>query len=122
MKAEDLCVNAKRRASQMRRQEQSISEPSLDQQSVWSDRNQDHLAIYKGRSGPDQYLRRAYFGSKLRCRFFVAGAIIANAYLMNFFCLFLVSQQNWFKRSGSRFCRLNWRFSVLYAFFLFSSF
>ena len=88
MKAEDLCVNAKRKASQTRRQEQSIGEPSPDQQSVWFDRNQDHLAIYKGRSGPDQYLWRANFGSKLMCRFFVAGAIIANACLMNFFLSF----------------------------------
>jgi hypothetical protein len=53
MKAEALCVNAERRASQTRRQEQSIGEPSPDQQSVCSDRNQDRLATYKGRSGPD---------------------------------------------------------------------
>ena len=39
MKAEALCVNAERRASQTWRQEQSIGEPSPDQQSVCSDRN-----------------------------------------------------------------------------------
>jgi hypothetical protein len=59
---EAVCVNAKRRASQTRRQEQSIGEPSSDQQSVWSDPNQYRLATYKDRSGPDQDLRRAKFG------------------------------------------------------------
>jgi hypothetical protein len=85
-------VNAERRASQTRRQEQSIGEPSLDQQLGWSDRNQDRLATYKGTFGPDQYLRRAKFGSKLMCRFFVTGAVIADADLKFFFflCIFLV--------------------------------
>ena len=68
---------------------ESIGEPSLDQQSVWSDPNQDRLATYEDRSGPDHDLRRAKFGSKLMCQFFVAGAVIANADLMNIFCLFL---------------------------------
>jgi hypothetical protein len=84
-----VCVIAKRRASQTQRQEQSIGEPSLDQQSVWSDPNQDRLATYEDRSGPDHELRRAKFGSKLMCQFFVAGAVIVDADLMNIFCLFL---------------------------------
>jgi hypothetical protein len=54
---EAVCVNAKRRESQTRRQEQSIGEPSPDQQSVWSDPNQYRLATYEDRSGPDQDLR-----------------------------------------------------------------
>ena len=43
-------------------EEQSIDEPSPDQQSVWSDPNQYRLATYEDRSGPDQDLRRAKFG------------------------------------------------------------
>ena len=50
---EVVCVNVERRASQTRRQEQSIGEPSPDQQSVWFDPNQDRLATYEDRSGPD---------------------------------------------------------------------
>ena len=45
--------NKKQRHEARSEQEQSIGKPSPDQQSVWFDPNQDRLATYEDRSGPD---------------------------------------------------------------------